>query len=100
MRREVWFKEDLGQVLLAVGEANRSACGAMLEPRLAGEREEAINLAQAYQAGFEAALHSLALAFGLLDVAGSLPRSWVGAVDVEAGEVWSRADGRWLIVDG
>jgi hypothetical protein len=50
------------------------------------------SLLRAYQAGFQAALNSLALAFGLLDVAGSLPRSWVSVVDEEPGRGgWSTA---------
>ena len=86
VKREVWFREDIGQALLAVGEASRSASG------LAAELLGHASLLRAYQAGFQAALNSLALAFGLLDMAGSLPRSWVSVVDEEASEGgWTRA---------
>jgi len=84
MKREPWFREDIGQVLLAVSEASRSACRTVFAPRQdAGDRPSSAELMDAYQAGFQAALSSLALAFGLLDVAGSLPRDWVTVLEDE-----------------
>ena len=66
MGLDIWFKEDIANILRAADEANLSALAAGGGAFLAGAAgEPAIELRCAYRRGFVAALATLALALGL-----------------------------------
>lgn len=65
MGLDIWFKDDIANILRAADEANLSALVAGEGVSGAGDGEPATELRCAYRHGFVAALMTLALAFGL-----------------------------------
>jgi len=74
MGLDIWFKEDIANILRAADEANLSALAASDPAAVAGVAgESAVEVRRAYRRGFVAALATLALALGL-PTAGPGPR--------------------------
>jgi len=67
MERDIWFRDDVRHVLLAVDEANASLATFVWE---VGSDP---GLLRAYRAGFRAALVATALAFGIADAGSRRP---------------------------
>lgn len=68
MGLDIWFKEDIANILRAANEANLSALAAGAhndEAVIRGASERGAELRRAYRQGFVAALTTLWLAFGL-----------------------------------
>jgi len=65
MGLDIWFKEDIANILRAADEANLSAMVAANGGDPAALTGEAARMRQAYRSGFSAALATVALALGL-----------------------------------
>jgi len=68
MGLDIWFKDDIANILRAANEANLSALAACAhgdEAVIRGASERGAELRRAYRQGFVAALTTLWLAFGL-----------------------------------
>ena len=66
MGLDIWFKDDIANILRPANEANLSALAASEDvAAIGGTAEPAVELRGAYRQGFVAALVTLALALGL-----------------------------------
>jgi len=84
MGLDIWFKDDIANILRAANEANLAAMVAAAGADPAGPTGETSRLRQAYRDGFAAALATVALALGLpapaIRVDAHPPDAWVREV--------------------
>lgn len=73
MSLDIWFKEDIANILRAANEANLSALAVAggADPAEDAPHTHSAELRRAYREGFVAALVTLSLAFGLSTPAGT-----------------------------
>jgi len=84
MGLDIWFKEDIANILRAAEAANLSAMIAADQSGPETTEADADRLRQAYRDGFSAALATVALALGL-------------PAPVRTGDADPQADGAWEV---